>query len=112
MKMPQSNFSQSGLASIFGIDLEVDAKAPTTKSRKRTAILAGTVCGIVGLAVFVVLGGYMALRWRKMHSHLEDPVYEKDVHPDAHPDVDEGVLEKVEAPSNSIRTQSRHDGFL
>ena len=113
MKMPPSNFSQSGLASIFGIDLDVDTKAPTTTSRKKTAIIAGTVCGVVGLAALVVLGCYMAWRWRKKHAHLEDPVYEKDVHPDdhvGHPDVHERAIERTEAQSNPVREQPRPDG--
>ena len=113
MKMPPSNFSQSGLASIFGIALDVDTKAPTTTSRKRTAIIAGTVCGGVGLIAMVVLGGYMAWRWRKKHARLEDPMYEKDVNPDdhvGHPDVRERAIERVEARSNSVREQSRPDG--
>ena len=113
MKIPLSNFSQSSLASIFGIDLDVDTQAPSIASRKRTAIIAGTVCGGVGLVALVVLGFYLAWSWRKKHARLEDPVYEKDVHPDnhvGHPDVHDGAFERVEAQSNSIREQSRPDG--
>ena len=114
MKMPPSSFSQRGLASMFGIELDDDTNDSPIAARKRTAVVAGTVCGIVGLAAFVVLGGYMAWRWRKMHAHVEDPVYEKDVHPDVHvdyPDVRKEAIEKVEAQCNSIGTQSRPDGF-
>ena len=115
MKMPPSSFSQRGLASMFGIELDDDTNSPPIAARKRTGIVAGTVCGIVGLAVLVLLGGYMAWRWRKMHAHVEDPVYEKDVHPDVHvghPEVREGAVEEGEAQSNSIRTQSGPDGFF
>lgn len=83
LKMPPSNFSSSGLARIFGIDLDDDIKAHPNGAHKKTAIIASTVCGVVGLALLVVLGGYAARKWRKKHTHPEDPVYEKDVHPDA-----------------------------
>ena len=89
MKMPPSNFSQRGLARIFGIDLDAGTKAPSMSSRKRTAFIAGTVCGGVFLVALVALGVYMAWRWRKKHAHVDDPVYEKDVRPD----VREGVVE-------------------
>ena len=116
MKMPPSNFSQSGLASIFGIDLDADTKAPSMSSRKKIAIIAiiaGTVCGGVVLVALVVLGVYMAWRWRKKHAHVEDPVYEKDVQPDIHVghlDVHEGAVERVEARSNLTGEQPRPDG--
>ena len=119
VKMPPSNFSQRGLASIFGINLDDDtkvnpnndtkanqgnvAKAPSRTTHNKTTIIAGTVCGIVGLAILVLLGGYAARQWRKKHTHPEDPLYEKDVFPDAH----EGVIEPVELQSNSIREHPR-----
>ena len=114
MKMPPSNFSQRGLASIFGINLDDDTKANqdndseahSKMAHKKTAIIAGTVCGVVGLAILILLGGYAAWQWRKKHTHPEDPVYEKD----AFPDVYEGVIEPVELQSNSIREHQRPDG--
>ena len=107
MRMPASNFSQSGLASMFGIDLDADTKAPRIPCRKKIAIIASTVCGIVGLAVVVVLGGYMAWRWRKVNAHIEDPIFEKDVHPDVH----EGVVEQIVVQPKCITTDSRPDVF-
>ena len=101
MKMPPSNFSQGGLAKIFGIELTDDAKAHSNTAHKKTAIIAGTVCGVVGLAILVVLGGYVAWKWRKKHTHPEDPVYEKDVYPDAHG----GVIAQNGLQPNSIAEQ-------
>ena len=100
MTMPPSNFTQSGLAHIFGIDLNESAKAPSNTARKRTAIIAGTICGVVGL-VLVALGGYTVRKWRKKHTPVDEPVYEKDVYPDHHI----GVNERVDSLSNSARNQ-------
>ena len=114
VKMPPSNFSQRGLASIFGINLDDGTmanqgngtKAPSNTAHNKTAIIAGTVCGVVGLAILILLGGFAAWQWRKKHTHPEDLVYEKDVLPDVH----EGVIEQVELQPNSIREHSRPDG--
>ncbi len=84
MKMPPSNFSQNGLARLFGLDLDTDTEAPSRTAHERTAIIAGTVCGVVGLAILVALGGYGAWRWRKSHTHQEEQVHEKDVYSDVH----------------------------
>lgn len=102
MKMPQFNFTQSGLAQIFGIDLDDNTKAPFNTANKRTAIIAGTICGAVGLAIFVALGVYAAWKWRKTHRAVEEPVHEKSVYPDAHND-------QIELPSNSMREQRESD---
>ena len=105
MRMPPSNFSQNGLASIFGIDLDTDTKSCAITSRKRTAIIAATVCGGVGLVALIVSGGCMAWRSRKKHTQLDEPVYEKDVHPDVPVDgrdVDEGAVGLVEVQFTSI----------
>ena len=113
MKMPPSNFSQSGLASIFGIDLDADIKAPSMSSRKNIAIIAGPVCGGVVLVTLVGVGVYMAWRWRKKHAHVDDPVYEKDAQPDIHVghlEIHEGAVERVEARSNLTGEQPRPDG--
>ena len=107
MRVPASNFSQSGLANMFGIDLGADTKPPPVPCRKKIALVAGTVCGIVGLAIFVVLGGYMAWRWRKVNVHLEDPIFEKDVHPDVH----EGVVEQIQVQPKSDTAESRPGAF-
>lgn len=112
--MPPSNFSQRGLASIFGINLDDDTnsnqdhdnKAHSKTPQNKTAIIAGTVCGVVGLAILILLGGFVAWQWRKKHTHPEDLVYEKDVLPDVH----EGVIELVELQPNSIREHPRPDG--
>ena len=106
MRMPPSNFSQNGLASIFGIDLDADTTSCAITSRKRTAIIAATVCGGVGLLALIVLGGCMAWRWRKKHTQVDEPVYEKDVQPDVpvvHRDVDEGDVGLVEVQITSIK---------
>ena len=77
MKMPSSNFSQNGLARIFGVDPTDDIEAPSTTVHRKIAIIAGTVCSVVGLAIIIALGGYVAWRWQKPHTDLEQ-VHEKD----------------------------------
>ena len=112
MRKPAPNFSQSGLARIFGIELDDDANAAPVPDRKRTAIIAGTVCGVVVLAALLALAGYMAWRWRKKHAYLEDPIHEKGVEPDDHVDhpiFHEEAVERVEAQRNSTREYSRPD---
>ena len=105
MKMPPSNFSQNGLARLFGLDLDTDTEAPSHTAHKRTAIIAGTVCGVVGLAILVALGGYGTWRWRKSHTYQEKPVYEKDVYSDVHG----GVVEGVQLQSHSATEQPRRE---
>lgn len=104
--MPPSNFSQSGLARIFGIDLDDNTKASSNPAHKRTAIIAGTVCGAVGLAILVVMGACAARWWRKKHTHPEERVHEKDVFSDVHG----GVVERIELQANSMSEQPRQDG--
>lgn len=104
--MPPSNFSQSGLARIFGIEVEDNTKAHSNGAHKRTAIIAGTICSVVGLVFLVALGTYVARKWRKKHTHAEDPVYEKDVHPDAR----NGVVEQHALQPNLIGEQPRQEG--
>ena len=99
MKMPSFNFSQNGLARIFGIDAVDDTEAPSSTTHKKTAIIAGTVCSIVGLAIIVALGGYMAWRWHKPHTDPEQ-VYEKDGR----------AVEQSELQSSSTSEQPRYDG--
>lgn len=102
-KMPPSNFSQNGLALIFGLNLDDNTEAPSNTAHKKTAIIAGTVCGVVGLASLVALGGYAAWRWRKAHKHPEEQVYEKDVRSDVHG----GVVEQVQLQPHSTSEQPR-----
>ena len=102
MTMPPSNFTQSGLARIFGIDLDESTKAPSNTAKKRTAIIAGTVCGVVGLLLLVALGGYTVGKWSKKHTPVDEPVYEKDVNPDHHGGA---INEQVDSLSNSARNQ-------
>lgn len=106
MKMPATNFSQNGLARIFGIDLDENSQAPlNTAHGKRTAIIAGTVCSVVGLAILVALG-YAAWKWRQKHTHSEAPVFEKDVLSD----VIGRTTEQVELQYDSLRAQQGSDG--
>lgn len=80
VKMPLSNFSQRGLASIFGINLDDDTKANQDSDNKahsktahnKTAIIAGTVCGVVGL---ILLGGFVAWQRRENYTNPEDLLY-------------------------------------
>ena len=106
--MPPSNFSQNGLARLFGLDLDNETEAPSNTAHKRTAIIAGTVCGVVGLAIVVALVCYAAWRWRKSHKHPEEQVYEKDVCPDAHG----GAVENVQSQPHSTSEQPRQEGLL
>ena len=101
MKMPAANFSQNGLASIFGIRVDDDTKAPADKAHKRTAIIAGTICGIVVLAILVGLGCFVA--W-KMRSADEEQPLEKDVDPDVPREV-----EPVELQADALSEQPRQD---
>ena len=103
--MPPSNFSQNGLARLFGLDLDTDTEPSSHTAQRRTAIIAGPVCGVVGLAILVALGGSGAWRWRKSHTHQEEPVYEKDVYPDVHG----GVVEQVQLQSHSTTEQPRQE---
>lgn len=103
--MPPSNFSQTGLARLFGFDFHEDTGICSNKAHKRTAIISGTVCGIVGLAIVVALGGYAAWRWRKAQIPPEEPVHEKDVRSDVHG----RVVEPVELPPTSTSEQLRQD---
>ncbi|KAL9070535.1 MAG: hypothetical protein Q9161_004832 [Pseudevernia consocians] len=108
-KMPPSNFSQNGLARLFGVDLDNKTEAPSNTAHKRTAIIAGTVCGVVGLAIVVALVYYAAWRWRKSHKHPEEQVYEKDVCPDVHG----GAVENIQSqPPHSTSEQPRQEGLL
>lgn len=104
--MPPSNFSQSGLARIFGIDLDDNTKAPSNPAHRRTAIIAGTVCGAVGLAILVAMGACAAGWWRKKHTHPEERVHEKDVFSDVHG----GVVERIELSADPMSEQPRQDG--
>ena len=94
MKMPPANFSQNGLASIFGIRIDDDTKPPTEKAHKRTAIIAGTICGTVVLAVLVGLACYVE---RKKKLIADEPCYEKDGHASVHHEV----LDPVELPGGA-----------
>ena len=105
MKMPAANFSQNGLASIFGIRIDDDTKLPTDKAHKRTAIIAGTICGIVFLAVLVGLGWYVA---QKKKSIADEPCYEKDGHTNVHHEV----VEPVELQAAALGELPVHDGPL
>ena len=96
MRMPAANFSQNGLASIFGIRIDDDTKPPTNEAHKRTAIIAGTICGIVVVAVLVGLGWYVV---RKKKSITDEPYYEKDGHTNVHREVVEPVELQAGAPS-------------
>ena len=88
MNMPAANFSQNGLASIFGVKMDDDIQAPADNAHKRTAIIAGTICGIVVLAVLVGLGWYTACK----KQYDEEQPLEKDVDPD----VPREVVQPVE----------------
>ncbi|CAD6584293.1 MAG: hypothetical protein ASARMPRED_001726 [Alectoria sarmentosa] len=99
MKMPSSNFSQNGLARIFGVDPTDDTEAPSTTVHRKIAIIAGTVCSVVGLAIIIALGGYVAWRWQKPHADPEQ-TYEKDGR----------AVEPSELPSNSTSEQPRQHG--
>lgn len=99
MNMPSSNFSQNGLARIFGVDPVDNTEAPSGTTHKRTAIIAGTVCSIAGLAIIVAVGGYLAWRWHKPHTDPEQ-IYEKDGR----------AVEQSELQSNSTSEQPRQDG--
>ena len=101
MNMPAANFSQDRLASIFGIKIANNTEAPADKVHKRTTIIAGTVCGIVLLAVLVGLGWYVA---GKKKDDEEQPV-EKDVDPD----VPREVVRPVELQADVLREQPRQD---
>lgn len=107
LKMPPSNFSQTGLARLFGFDLDENIQAPSNPAHRRTVIIAGTVCGVVGLAILVALGAYAACWLRKKHAHLEEPpVFEKDVYSDVHG----RVVELVELPPRSTDERAKPDG--
>lgn len=103
MKVLWSNFSDDGLARIFGVDLDA-TRAPAHTAHKRNAIIAGTVCGVVGLALLVALAAYAAWNWRKTHTHPEEPMHEKDVYPDVH---EEEIVERFELQSDSMREPPR-----
>lgn len=108
LRMPPSNFSQNGLARLFGFDLDENIQAPSNPAHRRTAIIAGTVCGVAGLAILAALGAYAAYWWRKKHTHPEDPpVFEKDVASDVHGGR---VIGPVELPSHSTSEQPGQDG--
>ena len=106
MKMPPSNFSQNGLARVFGFDFDDKPEAPRNTAHKRTAIIAGTVCGVVGLAILVALGGYGVWRWRKMRAHPEEQVFEKDVRSDVHG----GVVDRTALQHHPLGEPARDDG--
>ena len=100
MNMPAANFSQNGLASIFGIKIDDSTEAPSDKAHQRTAIIAGTICGIVALAGLVGLGWYVA---GKKKDDEEQPV-EKDVDPD--------VVQPVELQAAALSELPVQDGPL
>ena len=95
MNMPAANFSQDGLASIFGIKIDDSTEAPSDKAHQRTAIIAGTICGIVALTVLAGLGWYVAGRKK---ADEEQPV-EKDVDPDVPREAVRPVELQADEPS-------------
>ena len=112
MRMPPDNFSSIGLARLFGADPDDEPttpphgdpgnepKTPPPAAHSETAIIVGAVCGVVGLALLVALGGYAASWWRKTRIHHEQQPHEiqgKDVGGD----VRGGAVERVELPAQS-----------
>ena len=55
MEMSPSNFSQSSLARVFSISRDDHTHASWGTAYKRTAFMAGTVCGVAGLEILVIL---------------------------------------------------------
>jgi len=57
--MPASNFTQDGLARMFGM-VELSPTAhPPDPTLKKNAIIAGSVCGAFGLGLLIALGCYL-----------------------------------------------------
>lgn len=131
MKMPPSNFSQDGLARLFSygpngnIETSQDNKtqpspdkkiqAPPHTAHKQTAIIAGTIGGIVGLAIIVALGWYVlpdvlrdVLRPRKKPPPFNGPYYEKDGHANASREV----VQPVELQAAALSEMPVQDGPL
>ena len=110
MRMPPANFSSLGLARLFGAaNPDGEPQPPPHAARSKTAIIVGAVCGVVGLALLVALGGYAASRWRKARIRPEPeqppqtrtpPESEQPPHEiagkDLGGDVREGAVEQVE----------------
>lgn len=105
MKMPPSNFSQIGLARVFGFDTDDSTEIPSSAAHSKTAIIAGTVCGITGLAM-VALGFYGFRLWRKRTAHPEEQWHEKDVVSDVH----RVIVEPVELQANETSERPRREG--
>ncbi len=111
MRMPPANFSSIGLARLFGADPDDEPKTPPHATpphaqHSKTAIIAGSVSGVVGLALLVALIWYAATRLRKtrIHPESEQPHYEilgKQVGGDVRREAVEGV--ELQAYSGSER---------
>ena len=104
MNMPAANFSQNGLASIFGIKVDDDIQAPADNAHKRTAIIAGTISGIAFLAFLVGLGWYVACK----KNHDEEQLFEKD----DDPIIPREVVQPVELQAASLSELPVQDGPL
>ncbi len=110
MRMPPANFSSTGLARLFGAVPADEPKTLPHAAHSETAIIVGAVCGIVGLALLVALGGYVASWWRKTRIHPESELQPHEFQgDDVAGDVRGGAVERVELQAQSASERPTHE---